>query len=151
METKKIIGFYSIDCFDTRLGLGMGMYGFSITLAEPIVSALLKTKRNSDAPLLGMLNEQLVKSHRRDYHGCDVGYFENTWLLTNLKVEGDCACFGVDGNTRSSFRNPKRERNIKYNPHNIDSPEQAAILLSAWLLWFNHVISMTEFELPFAV
>jgi hypothetical protein len=151
MKKKKPIGLYSIDCFDTRLGLGMGMYGFSITLAEPIVSALLKTKRSSEAPLLEMIKNQLVKSHKRDFGGCMTGYFEDTWLLTDLRVEGNCACFGIDGNARSNLRESDREQNIKYNPHNIDSPEQAAIILSAWLVWFNSIITLTEFELPFAM
>lgn len=149
--SDKIIGLYSIEGFDTRLGLGMGRYGFSITLAEPIVKALLNTKRDDFVPLAIGVKERLVKSHKKDYGGCHVEYYADTWLIRSIRVEGDCACFGIDGSTVSALTDKNRERNIKYNPHNIDSPEQAAIILSAWLLWFNHIICLTDFEQPFAI
>lgn len=145
-EPKITAGLYAIECFNSEKGLGMGMYGFSIVLAAEVVKHLLETNRAPDAPMHEMLQDRLVKSLDK-YSDPTLRFYGNTWLLIGMTVGGNCACIGIDGGFRPDVAS---SRGLRYRPHNIDSREQAAAILSAWLLWFNGVLpTFTPYQLPY--
>jgi hypothetical protein len=148
MSEKITAGLYAIDHFSTERDQGMGMYGCSITLDAEVVKHLLKTKRNPKAPMLEMLQERLVRSLPK-HSDPSIRFYEDTWLLIGMTVGGQCACMGIDG----GFDPDKASRSgIRYSPHNIDSVQQAAAIVSAWLLWFNGILpTFTPYRLPFTI
>lgn len=146
-------GLYAIQNLQTVPGQGLGGYGPTIILAEEFVKEVVenKTKRDEASPLYLMLMDNLKKSLGKDSENIvRLGFHDDTWLLTNMTLGLDCACFSIDGNARSKL-NACDFEDIRYNPHNIDSAHVGAVIVSTWLLWFNHIITMTDFELPFAM
>jgi len=141
-------GLYSIDYFNTERGLGMGGYGPSIVLAGVAVKALLEVKMDTIHIRNAMLEriDKSLKGGRRDMG--QAIFHEDTLMLKSLSVGGNCACLGIDGNALSDMR---EGQSVRYHPHNIDSAEQSAAALSAWLLWFNGAIAFTSIEQPYAV
>lgn len=136
-------GLYSIEGFNSERGLGRGQYGLTIVLAAPVVPAISGQRRDESVPLFRMLQERLRNSltaYDRSYSR--MSFHEDTWLLRSLVVGSDCACFGCRAPSGGALR---------YDSHNIDSPDQAAAILSTWLLWFNHVIAGTDFKQPFTL
>lgn len=136
---------YSIDNFNTERGLGMGHYGCNIVLAKEAVSEILgiELKRINPA-LVNTLTERVKKSIRHaqpNFH-----FHKDSFMLTSFQIGGQCACLGIDGSELLRLGS----ENVRYSPHNIDSPEYAAVLVSTWLLWFNSVISLTDLHQPYA-
>lgn len=159
--TRELMGFYDIVNFNSSIGRsGFGVYGFSIALAGPVAKALIKVKRDPKQPLNKIVLDRLkssfgsrtLSSGEKAYGSGfeSVSYFEDTWLLTGIKVADNCACFVVS-NDQIKMLDSNSHLNISYNPNNIDTLQQATAILSTWLLWFNYVISETSFKLPFAL
>lgn len=135
-------GLYTIEDFNSERGQERGMYGFSIILAQPVAEAIIKAeKRDETCLLFTMLQDRLNNSVETcDRRYACLSFHEDTWLLRSIVVGGQCACF--------TFSRPIGG-SVRYSPHNIDSREQAAAILSTWLLWFNHVITLTDFTQPY--
>lgn len=151
MENKS--GLYLIQNLQTAPGQGRGGYGPTIILDGDVVKTIIEneTKRDESLPLFKMVKDNLLNSVLEfNREVSRIGFFEDTWLLTNMSLGMDCACFSIDGNTRSALQDGEF-KSIRYNPHNIDDPHTGAVIVSTWLLWFNHIIAMTEFEQPFAM
>lgn len=135
---------YSILNFNTERGAGMGQYGCTIILAKEAVAELLLTKRDDTAPLIQMLEYRI--RHSISHAQPSFRWHEDTWLLTSFQIGGQCACLGIDGNCLGRLGT----ENVRYNPHNIDSPEHAAAALSTWLLWFECAVTQTQLKQPWA-
>lgn len=143
-------GLFSIENFTTEAGRSRGGYDLAIILAKPVVKALLNApeRREENSPLLRDLLQRIKLSvppadrgfARLDFHG-------DTWLLLGMHGGGDCACCGVAGGSRT-FLERGEERTLRYTSHNIDTPEQAAAVVSTWLMWFNNAVTLTGFKLP---
>lgn len=144
-------GLYKIEDFSTENGEGQSGYGFSIVLSAVAVEAILKLKREEGgASFIETLRERIQNSFP-DFAAstCDPPqFFEETWLLTLIKVPGTCACMGVGGDT-ISWLEAGNVGAIRYVEHNIDTIEQAACILSVWLLWFNTILALTDIEQPY--
>ena len=137
-------GIYSIECFTTVRGLGMGKYGPSIVLSEEAVAAFMAVKltnKNLQTIVVQHISESVPKSHLGQ-----ALFYEDTAFLRSLTVGGQCACLGIDGGAISYLGTEA----VRYHPHNIDSAEQSAVALSAWLVWFNLAISLTDIRMPYA-
>ena len=134
-------GLYHIDNFNSAR---TGPHGFSIHVARPFVDALLKAGKRSDSRLEARLNERLRDSIASD---CDRGlarvtFHAETYLLRSIIVGSECACL------RSTL---PRTGAVVFDPHNIGTIEQDAAILSTWILWFNFVITLTDFKQPWGM
>lgn len=149
----EISGLYSIECFNTRSGLGLGGYGPPIVLHKAVVKAIvnLENKRDEKVPLYKMVLGNLKDSTTGSNHNlARLDFYEDTWFLTTIVIGSGCACFGIGGDGLSSIQSNSLQ-NIRYSPHNIDSAAESSLILSTWLLWFNNVVALTDFELPHAM
>jgi hypothetical protein len=136
---------YSIEGFDTRPGQGPGQYGIAVNLAKRAVEAILKQKLSVTVPLYRMVEDAVkdsVPAYDRGF--IRVQYWEDTWLLSGIHVGSNCACFGIEGIDRSALERGSIHKYLRYRCHNVDRPEQAAIVLSAWLIWFNTMAAVVE-------
>lgn len=122
------------------------MCGFSIYLNQDVVFELLATERDPEPGFHGRMNKQIKYAfgEAQARLAPQPEYFGNTWLLRNVGLPGRHSLFCPDGNARLGY-------NLKYTSHNIDSPLQAACLLSMWLIWFNAVIHATSFKQPISI
>lgn len=146
-------GLYSIEDFNTEGRRGAAdIYGFSIMLSAPVVAALLKTRRNENAPLLAALHERIHRSFapERAAHIPAPEFVGDSWLLASLRVPGDCACFFINRDVTESLLRGSKPCDLRYSSHNLRSIQEAACVLSVWLMWFNHVASLLDIELPYA-
>lgn len=146
-------GYYSIEGFNSARGLGRDGYGLTITLAAKAVEAilLLEERRDETNPFY----TDLVERIRRTVPGPDASYarldfYEDTWLLVGMRVGSDCACFGVGGGRREQLLRGDAIL-LRYDSHNVDTPEQAAAIVSTWLEWFNTVASLAGLRQPHAL
>ena len=136
---------YTIDGFSGRYATSPGGRGFSIELHQTFVGPILKARRNPEVPLNRMIEETLLGSvELYDKGHARVRYLEDTWFLLGIQIGGQCACLSIDGGdcdmlTRFDENVAAGMRSIMWNPHNIDTPRQAAAALATWLVWFNHV------------
>jgi hypothetical protein len=150
-DEQKTKGLYTIDNFT------VGQYqpsrsGFTVTLHKDVAAALLTTARPAECDLMKMMNEEIVRAFGdRQAKYVKPEFFKNTWLLTSLTVPGDAAYISLGGYQLSELEGyiPGEDlRHFKYEPHNVDSLLQSSCLLSQWLIWFNAVIALTDFEQP---
>ena len=126
----------------------MSRYGPSIVLAGDVVKALLQVKMDTTHIQNAML-ERIDKSLKGgSHHMGQARFHEDTIMLKGISVGGNCACLGINGDALSDMENGE---SVRYHPHNIDTPEQSAVALSAWLLWFNGAIAFTSIEQPYAI
>jgi hypothetical protein len=155
-EVKK--GLYAIESFMTNRERGeTSSCGFSIILNAEVANSFAQMKREDG----GRFVEELRLTIVRNFSGWESAkyveaptFLENTWLLTSMKVPGTCACFFIDGGAHSiaaDVKAGKQRRDVRYSPHNLDTPEQAATVLGVWLYWFNTILSASEFVQPFAL
>lgn len=151
--TGGVDGMYSIEHFTTEAGRGRNGYGLVITLAEPVVAAILEAnEQRAAAP--GFYAE-LLRHLQSSLNGIDrsyarLDYLGDTGLLLGMHVGSDCACFGVDGGRGEALARGQSAL-LRYDTHNIDTSEQAAAIVSTWLLWFNNIIASTDFTQPFTL
>lgn len=144
---------YSIEYFNTETGQARGAYGPAITIARPLVEALLKIERKRDETLSiyqEMQQRLLLSLSPSDRSLARLDFLEDTWLLLGMYVGDDCACFGVGSSARTSLARGEAVT-MRYSPHNIDTREQAGAIVSTWLFWFNTTLSLTDFSLPFSL
>lgn len=141
---KEIKGLYSIEQYDPAPGRGPGNYGFSIVLAYE-VAASIATAPRIEEHFVAHLERHLkacLTEYDRDFGRIE--FHEDSWLISAVYAGNDCACFFT---TRRDFRAPTG-RDVRYEPHNIDCADQAAAILSTWLMWFNTLIHQTDFKVP---
>lgn len=131
----------------TSIQGGMNRSGFAIVLDSNFAAAVSKIKRDEgervSEMMLHILTETLGKSN---VDPNAIEFVGDSWLLQSLRVGGNCACFSAGSLSPGDF-----SRHIRYSPHNIDNPRQAMCLLAMWLEWFNTVITLTDYELPFVI
>lgn len=138
---------YSIEHFSSARQGGFGGSGFSITVSEEIVNALINTKKEKGERVTALMLDIFERTFGTDalVFARNMTFYRDSWMLTSLCVGSDCACFST-GNP--SLLDGGVTRDIKFSPHNIDTPEQAACLLAMWLLWFNHAAVYANVDLP---
>ena len=143
---NKAINLFNIIGF-TSVNGGMNASGFSIVLHKDFAAAVAKTKRNEGGLLAVQMREILVETlGEANIDPFPILFSGESWLLQSLRIGRNCACFSAGNLNDNNFT-----RHIRYSPHNIDSPREAACLLAVWLQWFNGVIVLTDFELPLVV
>jgi hypothetical protein len=128
---------YSIEGLTTRKDLGMGHYGISITLDGKVANQILnhKVRRNKSSGLYNMMVAELDNKYGQ------IEFIKDSWLIRYIQLEpSTCSCFGIEGMRLSHINDGE---DVRWTPHNIDSSRQAAKLLSIWLMWFNHMASLT--------
>lgn len=148
-----ISGLYSIEGFTAERGRGHGGYGLTITLAAEVVEAFMRVGVRRDESRL--FYAELLDGIRNAVQPLDASYarldvYEDTWILLGMRVGSDCACFNVGGHRREELGRGKAYT-LRYDAHNIDTPEQAAAIVSTWLLWFNHMIALTDLKQPHTI
>jgi hypothetical protein len=129
---------------------GMGHCGVSITLDGRVANAIWKNKlrRNPKSPLVEEMKIELDNKYGR------IDWVEDSWLLRMIMVESSqCSCFGLNGDHPQRL---ERKEHLKWTPHNIDTPHQAAKIVALWLYWFNNVSCLpigkkTLITSPFAI
>lgn len=144
---------FMINNFHTVPGKGRGAYGPSIILDEGFVQKVVELEFRSDesSPFYSILQDNLKSSvSERDRNLARIVFYKDSWLIRSMHLGHDCACFSFDSNTLSKLdRNSFRD--IRYTSHNIDSSHYGATIVSTWLLWFNSIITYTDFETPFTM
>jgi hypothetical protein len=144
-------GLYSIESFIVKPSPKRGEPGPSITLSGEVARDIFRLKRDERSPLFALLETTLRESvHNSDRPYVRIEYVDDTWLLACMHAGSSCACFGISDSVRNGVRNGQT-RDIRYSSHNVDTVLQGAAILSTWLFWFNHVLSQTGHEQPFAM
>lgn len=143
----KTINLFQIIDFSS-IPAGQHQSGFSIILHKDFAEAVRNVYRDpSETVTQGMEQRIALTFGKAHLVPNAVQWVGATWLLQSVRVGGECACFG------SGFTDPNEMivRHVRFDPHNLDNPLQAAAVLSVWLFWFNTISTLTEFELPFCV
>lgn len=124
---------------------GPSRSGFSIVLHKDFVAQMLKHNRSEGECVTTIMKDILRETvGKANLMPSPIRFHGDTWLLKSLHVGGNCACF-------SSNATLLGDRHLRFDSHNLDEPIQAACVLSMWLYWFNNVITLTEFDTPFAM
>jgi hypothetical protein len=149
---RREVGFYSIEGFNSAPGGGRGSYGVRIVLVAEAVEAILRIpERRKEG---GRFTDGLLERVRRTVHEADapfarLDFHDDSFLLLGMHVGGECACFSVNGDRRGQLSRGEVIP-LLYECHNIDTPEQAAAIVSTWLMWFNNVALLTDLRQPSA-
>lgn len=121
---------------------GMG-YGFSAILDGELVRMLRAKPMSEEAR--GRANELATRTIRRLWRDCDYGldmlkepysFVEDSWLLHYCTVPGDRCSLSIGQSGLASIESGF-DRQLDFNPHNVNHPTQAYGLLSIWLRWAN--------------
>lgn len=144
-------GFYSIEDFNSEPRGVRGSYGsLRIVLDAEAVAAIMQLaeRRNESIPFYTNVLERIRRTvHQADAPFARLDFHADSWLLLGMHVGSGCACFSVNGDRRSKLAGGEAVT-LLYECHNIDSSEQATAIVSAWLLWFNEVILLTDLRQP---
>lgn len=129
---------YQIQGLTSRRDRDFGQYGVVISLDGDVARKILynKQRRNQESPLYKIMVEEVNNKYGR------IEFIEDSWLLRLIQLEPmQCSCFGIEGMALDTL---DKARSVKWTPHNIDSPHQAAQLVSIWLYWFNHMACLED-------
>lgn len=151
-------GLYSIEAFMTNAADPgeTSSRGFSIVLNAEVATAFLQMKREDGGRFVEELRQVIVRnSSVAGKYAEAPEFYGDTWLLTSIRLpSGTCACFFLDGSTRAEIASAFESRTLlrrplRFDPHNLDTIEQAATVLGVWLYWFNTILSGSrDFDQP---
>lgn len=126
----------------------MGANGFCIRLEAETVNKMAKAKMTPATytrfqEMAGTI--AIGAGLSRDLYETRISFLEGTCLLTSWSVTGNCTCMGMDGNTKESIHGSGLSRGyVEYNPHNVDTRDQAYCLLSIFLLWIEYTDTLAN-------
>lgn len=151
---EKLIGLYKIEDYHVEPGRGDSAYGPSIILDRRVVETLaqIPQRNSSSLPLHKVLEQYLLRSMPAPYNrSAGLEFYKDSLLLISISCYGGIS--RPSCHITPSMLTELEEGifpNVRYRPFNIDQADLSSAVLSTWLMWFNHVIEFTPFELPTA-
>lgn len=154
---------YKVEGFGPRLDnpTRPGSWEFSIKLDKTFARKALETPLSD----MGYKNlqkyaEKTIKAAglaqpderiRTPYDFVSTGEKNNkiiTCLLQCCHVPGNACLLSASYNDIESLKKQQSFNNnyLSFNPHNIDTPRQAGVLLANWITWQAHIASFLELD-----
>ncbi len=141
--------FYVISGFSPPSeGYEMGGYGFSIGLKASFAKRCINFKmKKENVDRMNEIGQSALsrvfppKSFNPPFNFMDIndGY---VMMLGFVQVTGNACDIGVAGISCEDIIRMDDDRFVEYHPHNVDSVQQAYMLLSLWLEWYSMAFSL---------